>query len=73
MKVYIVVNVRPDYQVFKTYEEAFEFAKKKANKRRGPTGVWSDYYSKDGINELVYSTSEIVIPESHIWIVEREF
>ena len=70
MKVYVVTNVRPDVQVFPTYEKAFEFAKVKADKRRGPTSVWFEAVdSKYG--KGVYHSAPVV-GESHIYIYERE-
>ena len=70
MKVYVVTNVRPDVQVFPTYDKAFEFAKAKADKRGGPTSVWFEAvdskYSKG-----VYHTSPFA-GSSHIDIYERE-
>ena len=69
MKVYIVTNVRPDVQVFPTYDKAFEFAKMKADKRRGPTTVW--FVDVNNIEKEVYNSSPIA-GEHHLSIYERE-
>jgi len=69
MKAYVVINVRPDVRVFPTYGKAFEFAKMKADKRRGPTAVW--FEDVNGNEKNVYESSPIS-GESHIYIYERE-
>ena len=63
--VYIVENVNPDLRVFMDYKSAFEFAVKKADKRKGPTDVWFE-----GVR--VYRTSEYCSGENHIYIHARE-
>lgn len=68
MKVYVVENVRPDMQVFGSYEKALEFAKTKAKKRNGPVSVWLE--NLNGAVEEVYRSRELV-GESHINIYER--
>ena len=69
MKVYVVTNVRPDVQVFPTYDKAFEFAKVKADKRRGPTNVW--FVDVNNIEKAVYNSSPIW-GDHHLYIYERE-
>lgn len=70
MKIYIVENVRPDYQVFLRKEDAINFAFKKANGSRH-ANVW--FEPMDG--HMVYKDC-CLNPErnsdSHITIIERE-
>ena len=68
MKVYVVTHVRPDMQVFPTYDKAFEFAKAKADKRRPCGRIW--FIDKDDKETNVYMG--IPWSENHIYIYERE-
>lgn len=69
MKVYIVDHVKPNMQVFASYEEAFAFAKVKADKKRPKADIGFDAIGSES-EVLVYCP--IPWTDNHMSIYERE-
>lgn len=69
MKIYVVEHVKPDMQVFGTYDEAFAFAKAKADKRRPKADIAFEPLGAE-YAKLIYCP--IPWTENHINIYERE-
>ena len=69
MKVYIVKHVRPNLQVFDSYEKALTFAKAKANKQT-PIATISFNPSNSKFGTLIYKP--VPWTDKHIDIYERE-
>ena len=69
MKIYIVTHVKPNFQVFDSYEKALTFAKAKADKRIPIATI-----SFNPLNSQYGTTVYNPVPwtDKHIDIYERE-